>query len=75
MNIKEGDVVEYNNYLYFVVVINYDIKEAVICPVNKIDLFGSDKDRLQSLVKHSFKVYINNIKLNDSGRIENIPTI
>ena len=67
---KEGDLVEYNKTLYFVIT-NIDEYHCAICPVSKIDLFGTDKERLVSIVKHSFTVYKENLKLNESGRLEN----
>ncbi len=66
---REGDLVEYNKALYFVIT-NIDEHHCAICPVGKIDLFGTEKDRLQSIVKHSFTVYKENLKLNESGRLD-----
>lgn len=66
---KEGDLVEYQKTLHFVITEKTQ-GLYVICPVAKIDLFGTEKDRLQSIVKHSYTVYQDNLKLNDSGRLE-----
>jgi hypothetical protein len=64
-----GDLVEYSKVLHFVVAV-LDEHIVKICPVNKIDLFGTDRDRLQTIVKYSFSVHRDGLKLNETGRLE-----
>lgn len=66
---KEGDLVEYQKTLFFIIA-EKNLGLFIICPVNKIDLFGSEKDRIQSIVKNSITVHQGNLKLNDTGRLE-----
>lgn len=53
---KSGDLVEYSGILYFVVTEADNSNQYVICPVNKIDLFGSESDRIKSFAKYSMRV-------------------
>ena len=64
-----GDLVEYSKVLHFVVA-DLDEYYCKICPVSKVDLFGTEKDRLHSLVKYSFTVHKDNLKKNETGRLE-----
>ncbi len=69
MKFTEGDLVEYQKALYFVIA-EKSTNMYVICSAAKVDLFGSEKERLQSIAKYSMTVYGDNLKLNDSGRLE-----
>lgn len=66
---KEGDLVEYQKVLHFVIT-QKTVDIYIICPANKVDLFGTEKDRLNSIVRHSIQVYKDNIKLNETGRLD-----
>ncbi len=65
----EGDVVQYNDHLYFVVA-NHNNGNYSICPVHRIDLFGTEKDRIVSIAKYSKVVMGSNLQLNESGSLE-----
>jgi len=65
---KEGELVEYQKTLHFIVE-NQDNNLVLICPVDKVELFSSGESRRRSLVKNSYVVHKNNLKLNISGRL------
>jgi hypothetical protein len=68
---SEGDLVEYSKHLHFVIALKPS-RMVVICPVNKIELFGTETERLKSIVKNSFEVYDGALKLNETGRLEEL---
>lgn len=65
----EGDVVKYSGELYFFVSYISQPNICVICAVHKIDIFGTDKDRMKCLAINSIKVNECNLELNTSGRL------
>ena len=66
---QPGDLVEYQKTLHFV--IKNKINSILsICPVDKIELFGSEKEREYSINKNSYDVHENNLKLNTTSRLE-----
>lgn len=65
---KEGDVVDYSGTLHFYLASSEDGCISVICPVNKVDIFGTDKDRMKALAINSLRVNTTHLTLNTSGR-------